>query len=196
MMPGIDGWKVLDTLKSDPATRHIPVIVCSIIDELDKGFNLGATDYLVKPILEDDIVNALDKLNTDGAIREVLIIDDNRDDLRLIEKILGNDGRYRPILSDSGQSGWNIISSGNPPHAIVLDLFMPDLNGFEILQRLQENPKLREIPLIIISGLDVTEEQKIQLKDYGQQVLTKGNFSDKELLTSIKRALDRLQANL
>ena len=195
MMPGVDGWKVLDTLKSDPATRNIPVIVCSIIDELDKGYNLGATDYLVKPILEDDIVNALDKINIDGAIREVLIIDDNRDDLRLMEKILSSDGRYKPVLADSGQSGWNIISSGNPPHAIILDLFMPDLNGFQILQRLQENPKLRDIPLLIISGLDVTDEQKAQLHDYGQQVLTKGTFSDKELLTSIKRALDRLQAN-
>jgi len=194
MMPGIDGWKVLDSLKSDPSTRHVPVIVCSIIEDLDKAFNLGAVDYLVKPILEDDIINALDKINTDGAIREVLIIDDNRDDLRLIEKILGSDGRYKPILADSGQSGWNIISSGNPPHAIILDLFMPDLNGFQILQKLQEDPKLCNIPILIISGLDVTEEQKMQLKNYGQQILTKGNFTDKELLTSIKRALDRLQA--
>jgi len=195
MMPGIDGWKVLDALKSHPETRHIPVIVCSIIDELDKGYNLGATDYLVKPILEDDIVNALDKLNSDGAIREVLLIDDNRDDLRLLEKILNNDARYKPILADGGQSGWNIISSGNPPHAIILDLFMPDLNGFQLLQRMQADPKLRDIPTIVISGLDITEDQNVQLQEFGKHVLTKGVFTDKELLTSIKRALERINTN-
>lgn len=193
MMPGIDGWRVLETLKSDPETRNIPVIVCSIIEDLEKGFNLGATDYLVKPILEEDLVNSLDRLNTDGSIREVLVIDDNRDDLRLIGKILNNDGRYRAILAEGGRNGWNILSSGNPPHAIILDLFMPDMNGFELLEKLQGNRKVRDIPVIVISGMEVSDEQKEQLKEFGQRILTKGSFSEKELLTSIQRALDRIQ---
>lgn len=193
MMPGIEGWTVLDSLKSDPDTRHFPVIICSIIEDLEKGFNLGASDYLVKPILEEDIVNALDKLNTDGSIREVLIIDDNPNDLRLIGKMLSNDGRYKPILADSGHSGWNIISSGNPPHAIILDLFMPDLDGFQLLEKLQADKKLREIPTIVISGMEVTVEQKEQLKDFGQRLLTKGSFNEKELLTSIQRSLEKIQ---
>ncbi|MBL8089919.1 MAG: GAF domain-containing protein [Anaerolineales bacterium] len=193
MMPGIEGWTVLDALKSDPDTRHYPVIICSIIEDLEKGFNLGASDYLVKPILEEDIVNALDKLNTDGSIREVLIIDDNPNDLRLIGKMLMDDGRYKPILADSGQSGWNIIKSGNPPHAIILDLFMPDLDGFQLLEKLQGDKKLREIPTIVISGMEVTVEQKNQLKEFGQRLLTKGSFNEKELLTSIQRSLERIQ---
>jgi len=193
MMPGIEGWTVLDALKSDLDTRHYPVIICSIIEDLEKGFNLGASDYLVKPILEEDIVNALDKLNTDGSIREVLIIDDNPNDLRLIGKMLTDDGRYKPILADSGQSGWNIIKSGNPPHAIILDLFMPDLDGFQLLEKLQGDKKLREIPTIVISGMEVTVEQKNQLKEFGQRLLTKGSFNEKELLTSIQRSLERIQ---
>ena len=64
MMPGIDGWKVLDILKNDPETRHIPVILCSIIEDLEKGFNLGASEYLVKPILEEDLIKALDRLSS------------------------------------------------------------------------------------------------------------------------------------
>lgn len=195
MMPGVDGWSVLDALKGDPDTRSIPVIVCSIIDDLEKGFNLGASDYLVKPILEDDLVNALDRLNADGSIREVLVIDDNPDDLRLIGKILNDDGRYKAILAESGQNGWNIISSGNPPHAIILDLFMPDMNGFQILENLQADKKLRDIPTIVISGMEITAEQKKQLTEFGQRLLTKGSFSEKELLTSIQRALERIQAN-
>lgn len=193
MMPGIDGWQVLDNLKADPSTRNIPVIVCSIIEDLEKGFNLGASDYLVKPILEDDIVNALDRLNADGSIREVLVIDDNPDDLRLIGKILNEDGRYKAILAEGGRSGWNIISSGNPPHAVIIDLFMPEMNGFQILENMQIDKKLRDIPVIVISGLEVTPEQKTQLNEFGQRLLSKGSFSEKELLTSIQRALERIK---
>ena len=193
MMPGIDGWKVLDTLKGDPDTRNIPVIVCSIIEDLEKGFNLGASDYLVKPILEDDLVNALDRLNSDGSIREVLVIDDNTDDLRLIKKILNDDGRYKAILAEGGRQGWEIISSGIPPHAIVLDLFMPELNGFQILERMQADKKLRDIPVIVISGMELSADQKKQLSDFGQRILSKGSFSEKELLTSLQRALERIK---
>ncbi|HRQ24566.1 MAG TPA: response regulator, partial [Anaerolineales bacterium] len=194
MMPGIDGWTVLENLKSNPETRNTPVIVCSIIEDLEKGFNLGASDYLVKPILEEDLVVALDRLNTDGSIREVLIIDDNRDDLRLIGKMLGNDGRYKATLAEGGRAGWNIISSGNPPHAIILDLFMPGMDGFQILERLQSDRKLRDIPTIVISGMEVSAEQKQQLKEFGQRLLTKGSFTENDLLASIQRALERIQS--
>ena len=193
MMPGIDGWQVLDKLKGDPDTRHIPVIVCSIIEELEKGFNLGATDYLVKPILEDDLVNALDRLNSDGSIREVLVIDDDPDDLRLIGKILTNDGRYKATLAEGGRMGWDIISSGNPPHAIILDLFMEEMDGFRILENMQANPKLRDIPVIVVSGMYLSAEQKNQLNESGQRLLTKGSFSETELLTSIQRSLEKAQ---
>jgi PAS domain S-box-containing protein len=193
MMPGIDGWRILDILKGNPETRNIPVIVCSIIEDIEKGFNLGASDYLVKPIMEDDLVNALDRLNADGSIREVLVIDDNPDDLRLIGKILSDDGRYKSVLAEGGRSGWNIISSGNPPHAIILDLFMPEMNGFEILEKIQVDKKLRDIPVIVISGMELSTEQKNQLDEFGQRILSKGSFSEKELLTSIQRALERIK---
>jgi CheY-like chemotaxis protein len=194
MMPGIDGWQILDRLKNDPETRDTPVIICSIIEDLEKGFNLGATDYLVKPILEDDIVNALDRLNADGSIRDVLVIDDDPDDLRLIGKILTDDGRYKAVLAEGGRMGWDVISSGKPPHAVILDLFMPEIDGFKILENLQSSPQLREIPVIVISGMDLTAEQKNQLNEFGQRLLSKGSFNEKELLTSIQRSLERVHA--
>jgi PAS domain S-box-containing protein len=194
MMPGMDGWQVLDNLKGDPETRNIPVIICSIIEDLEKGFNLGATDYLVKPILEDDLVNALDRLNADGSIRDVLVVDDNPDDLRLIAKILTDDGRYKPILAEGGRIGWDTISSGKPPHAVILDLFMPEIDGFKILENMQASEKLRDIPVIVISGMDLTTEQKNQLSEFGQRLLSKGSFNEKELLTSLQRTLERVHS--
>jgi CheY-like chemotaxis protein len=133
-------------------------------------------------------------LNADGSIREVLVVDDNPNDLRLIGKMLTDDGRYKPILAEGGRNGWTIISSGNPPHAVILDLFMPDMDGFQILEQMQTDMRLRDIPAIVISGMDVTLEQKNKLKELGQRLLTKGSFNEKELLTSIQRSLDHLQA--
>ncbi len=193
MMPGVDGWQALDELKSDPETRNVPVIICSIVEDLEKGFSLGATDYLVKPILEEDLVDALDRLNADGSIRDVLVIDDNPDDLRLIAKILNDDGRYKAISAEGGRKGWDLLSSGKPPHAVVLDLFMPEMDGFKIMENMQASERLRDIPVIVISGMDLTTEQKNQLSEFGQRLLSKGSFSAKELLTSLQRSLERVR---
>ena len=95
---------------------------------------------------------------------------------------------------EGGRSGWLMISSGTPPHAVILDLFMPDMNGFEILEKMQADNKLRDIPVIVISGMELSAEQKQQLSDFGQRILSKGSFSEKELLTSIQRALERIKS--
>jgi PAS domain S-box-containing protein len=191
MMPNIDGWSILTDLKSDPATRDFPVIICSIIDQTDKGFSLGAADYLVKPILEEDLVNALRRLNKNGNIREILVIDDDSNDLRLFGKILTEQGGYKTILAQGGRKGWEAINA-RPPQAIILDLFMPDMNGFTILERLRENPSLRHIPVLIVSGGSLTAEQHRQLAEFGQRLITKGSLQEGELIASIEDALKRI----
>ena len=191
MMPNKDGWSVLNDLKSDPLTRDIPVIICSIMEQADKGFTLGAADYLVKPVLEEDLVSALDRLNRDGTIHEVLVIDNDPNDLRLIEKILSQQGRYKPILAAGGRKGWEAINI-KTPHAIILDLFMPEMDGFTILEKLRENSHLRNIPVLIVSGGDLTGEQQQQLNDFGHRIITKSSLTEAQLIESIENALKRL----
>jgi CheY-like chemotaxis protein len=115
------------------------------MEQADKGFSLGAADYLVKPILQEDLVHALDRLNRSGTIHDVLVIDDDPNDLRLIEKILNEHGHYKPILAQGGRKGWEAINA-KVPHAIILDVFMPEMDGFTILEKLREDPTLRDIP--------------------------------------------------
>ncbi len=193
MMPGMDGWQVLNELKANPDTHDIPVIVCSILDEENKGFSLGATDYLVKPIMEEDLIQAINRLNPDGNIREVLIIDDSADDLRMISKMLSSDGRFKTVLAQGGKAGWETLSR-NTPQAVILDLFMPDMNGFTILEKLQSAPELRSIPVIIVSGGELSADQLLQLSEYGQRLIQKGTLSEKDLLASLDNALKRLRA--
>lgn len=193
MMPETDGWQILQDLKNDPETRALPVIVCSIVEEEEKGFSLGAADYLVKPILEEDLLGALNRLNSDGSIQRVLIIDDSPEDLRLVEKMLSGKGAYQPILAEGGLAGWQTLEK-NRPDAILLDLFMPDLDGFSILERLHSAPDLRDIPVLVISGAELTAEQKQKLDKLGQQLLQKNLLSEPEFFATLEKALKKLKA--
>ena len=194
MMPGYDGWQVLTDLKSSSKTRDIPVVVCSIVEDEEKGFSLGAADYLVKPILEEDLLASLDRLNGDGSIREVLVIDDDPNDLRLLGKMLSEQGKYKAILAEGGPAGWSSIQS-KPPHAIVLDLFMPEMDGFTILENLRKDNKHRDTPVIVITGADLTSEQQKQLDNLGQRLLQKSSLKEKELITTIEKALQRVKTS-
>lgn len=190
MMPGYDGWHVLNDLKSNAETRNVPVIVCSIVEEQEKGFSLGAADYLVKPILEDDLLNALDLLNSDGNLREILIVDDDPNDLRLIGQMLSGHGRYHPILAEGGHRGWEAIQI-RAPHAVILDLFMPEMDGFTLLEKMRSDSSLRDIPVIVVSGGDLTTDQQKQLHEFGKRMILKHALTKTELVAALERALER-----
>jgi len=193
MMPNYNGWQVLEDLKSNRETQKIPVIVCSIVDNQDKGFSLGAADYLTKPILQDDLVNSLNRLNGDGSIRDVLVIDDDEDDLRLVRKILEENDLYQVRTANGGPQGLTAIHE-TAPHAIILDLMMPELDGFSLLETIRSDPALRDIPVIIFTAGDLTEEQALHLTEMSQQMIYKNAFDEDDLLQSIERALDRFHA--
>lgn len=192
MMPNYDGWQVLQDLKSDPETQKFPIVICSIIEDTDKGYALGATDYLLKPILEDDLLNALDRLNDDGTIHDILIIDDDPDDRRLLEKLLDNARGFTPILAEDGPAGWDMIV-GDPPDAIILDLFMPKMDGFEIIDAMQAKAELRKIPVIVISGGDISTTQQEKLDSLNHHLIQKGTLDPIELLSVLERSLNHLK---
>jgi CheY-like chemotaxis protein len=133
----------------------------------------------------------LDRLNKNGEIHEVLVIDDDPNDLRLMGKILNEQGRYKPVLVQGGRRGWEAINE-KAPHAIILDIFMPDMDGFTILENLRDHPALRDIPVLVVSGGGLTNEQQQQLNDFGQRLITKGSLNEAELISSIEEALKRI----
>ncbi len=192
MMPNRNGWTVLEMLKADPVTRNIPVVICSIVEDQEKGFSLGAADYLTKPILEDDLVTALNRLNGDGSIHEVLVVDDDADDLRLVQKILQEHTQYTVRLAHGGPEGLAAIQA-KPPHAVILDLFMPELDGFAFLEAIRADKAFRDIPVIIFTAGDLTDEQVQRLSDFSQTMIRKGLFKEEDLLASIEHALQRFK---
>ena len=192
MMPEKDGWQVMRDLKNDPETRDLPIIILSILENQEKGFSMGAADYLVKPFLEEDLINAINRLNRDGTISKVLVIDDDAEDLRLVQKLLDNHKQYHITFAQGGQAGWDAIQAQRPD-AIILDLFMPGLNGFTILENLRADPALRSIPVLVLTGADLTPEQHHQLSEFGQGLLAKGYLREKELLMVLEEALRKFK---
>ena len=194
MMPEKDGWSVLRDLKNTPEGRDVPIIICSILENQEQGFSLGASDYLVKPFLQEDLINAIGRLNRDGQMHEILVIDDDPEDLRLVQKMLEADKSIHVMTAQGGVAGWDAIQA-NRPDTIILDLFMPDMNGFNIVENLRANPLLRHIPVIILTGADLTPEQHQQLTAFGQNVLSKGYLREKELLVLLEEALRKFHPN-
>jgi signal transduction histidine kinase/CheY-like chemotaxis protein len=186
MMPDIDGWTVLAALKGDPALADIPVILVSIVDEKQRGYTLGATDYLVKPINRERLAAILHALC--GRITgRVLLVDDD-------------DTARRVVRAGIERAGWEVVEAENGrvaldrlnqalPDAVVLDLLMPEMDGFEFLAQLQNHQAWREIPVVVVTALDLTAEDHQRLNGEIESVILKSGHPREELLREVSAAL-------
>jgi CheY-like chemotaxis protein len=104
-------------------------------------------------------------------------------------KLLNEDGHYYPIVVDSCARGWELITSGRPPQALILDLFMPEMNGFELIEKLRSDSRFSELPIVVVSGMDLTIEQHNQLKEFGLRLIAKGSLNKSELIESVGKAI-------
>jgi CheY-like chemotaxis protein len=192
MMPEVDGWQVLQQLKNDPGTRDIPIVICSILEDEEKGYNLGAADYLVKPFLQEDLINTINRVNKNGQIHQILVIDDDPKDARLVQKMLEDSGKFQVVVADGGKNGWDAMVSKRPD-IVILDLFMPDMDGFTVLGNMRSSPQLMDLPVIVLTGADLTVEQHAQMVKLGQHYLTKGLLRERELLNTLDVALRKIR---
>jgi CheY-like chemotaxis protein len=190
LMPDRDGWEIISDLKSDPETRDIPVIVCSIVSDKDKGLNLGVTDYLVKPILEQDLLDALERVARSPDAQDVMVVDDNPGDRKLLRRVLQGAG-YNVNEAPSGTDALFAIQQ-DPPDLLILDLMMPEMDGFALLENLRANEATRHLPVVVVTAKELTDEERARLNSRVTALLEKGIFDQQRLLGSIASALDNL----
>lgn len=194
MMPQKDGWQVLKELKQDPDTRNIPILICSILQEEEKGYNLGASEYLVKPFLQDDLINAIRRLNKDGSVKEIMAIDDDADELLLIQKMLETDPSIHLTKIQGGVEALTALETLTPD-VIILDLFMPKMNGFELIEKFKAEARLTRIPIIVLAGEELNQEQQSQLDELSKQMISKISLNETDLLKSIEEALNKIKSS-
>jgi CheY-like chemotaxis protein len=162
MMPGRDGWRTLKALKADPRTALIPVIICSIVDNRVVGYNLGASDYLLKPVEPERLVSALQNVSADemdAGEGYVLVVDDEHGVRELLTHALRNAG-FNVRAAASGEMALKMIAKV-PPRVVLSDLMLPGgMSGFEFIARVRHNLPTRETPILVITGKDMTAEDR------------------------------------
>jgi signal transduction histidine kinase/CheY-like chemotaxis protein len=156
LMPGMDGWEVLNELKADAATADIPVIIVTMTTDRHLGYALGATEFLTKPVRRDQLVTLLDRHATEGGRRHALVVDDKTENRELLRRVLGNEG-WRVSEAENGQAALEAVAK-DPPALILLDLMMPVMDGFEFVLEMRRRDPPSEIPIVVVTAKDITDE--------------------------------------
>ncbi len=184
MMPGMDGWTVLSVLKADQELSEIPVIMLTINDNQNLGYTLGATDYLSKPIDRERLLSVLMRYrSTEPA--SALVVEDDADSRELLRRALEGEG-WKVRTAENGRAALAAVAEQRPG-VILLDLMMPEMDGFEFVSLLRQQPEGRNIPIIVITAKDLSAEERLRLNGYVSRVLQKGAFQVEDLLSEVSR---------
>jgi signal transduction histidine kinase/CheY-like chemotaxis protein len=191
MLPDIDGWEVLTRLKRDDMTSDIPVIVVSVVDDPALGTALGALDYFVKPVEAKALVSRLNNFNfrqkSNGRQTRVLIVDDESANREWLKNVLEPAG-FHVTLATGGRQAIKLTRSGKPD-LIMLDLLMPDVNGFDVVEALSSSPATRGIPIMVLTAKNLTEADISQLNGHVSTILKRGSTGAVDLLGQLQRVM-------
>jgi GAF domain-containing protein/DNA-binding response OmpR family regulator/HAMP domain-containing protein len=187
MMPELDGWTVLAALKGDPELADIPVILVTIVDEKARGYALGASDYMIKPIDRERLATVLRGLCGEQPASHVLVVEDDEDTRSVIRQTLERAG-WSVAQAEHGRRGLERVAERRPD-AIVLDLMMPEMNGFDFLDALRRNPDWRGIPVLVLTAMDLSAEDRRRLNGEVERILQKGASARDQLLAEVGRVL-------
>jgi CheY-like chemotaxis protein/signal transduction histidine kinase/HAMP domain-containing protein len=196
-LPIMDGWAVLRYLKKNPSTSHIPVHILSVLQEEQFGYRLGAAEYLVKPVDPEAMELAFEKIEThlNTKVRNLLVVEDNDIERESIIKLLSCERDVNCVGVATGKEALEALRT-NEFDAFILDLRLPDMSGYEILQVVAEDESIERIPTIVYTGKDLSMEEEQQLRVYAESVVLKTAESPARLLEETTIFLHRVRANL
>ncbi|MGE5525081.1 MAG: response regulator [Rhodospirillaceae bacterium] len=188
MMPHKDGWTVLSALKADPELADIPVVMVTMVDNKHMGYALGAADYLTKPIEADRLVALLNKYRKSRTPTSeplhILIVDDDASVRRVLRRIVEREG-YTVTEADNGRIALQRVAE-RIPGLILLDLMMPEMDGFEFVSELRKRDAWRGVPVIVVSAKNLTSQEWTDLSAGVEKIIQKGEYTADTLLREIR----------
>jgi signal transduction histidine kinase/CheY-like chemotaxis protein len=192
LLRGADGWQILAALKANPDLAHIPVLMLTIMDERSTGFSLGAADYLTKPIDRRRLIDLVGRYcsptpEEPGTRPEVLVIEDDDVTRTILCRTLQQAG-WPTRQAANGRAGLAQVGAARPG-LILLDLMMPELDGFGFLDQLRHNPAWADLPVIVITAMDLSPEEQAMLTASAQRIIQKGAYAYEQLLDEVRTAI-------
>jgi CheY-like chemotaxis protein len=184
LMAGMDGWAVLSALKAAPELADIPVIMLTIVDDRNKGYALGASDYMTKPIDRDRLVATLQKYQSANLPFRVLVVEDDTATREMFRRTLENKG-WTAIEAENGRVALERVAE-TPPEVILLDLMMPEMDGFQFITELRKHEVWRSIPIVVVTAKDLTAEDRRRLNGSVEKILQKGAYNREALLSELR----------
>ncbi|MDQ0391157.1 response regulator [Labrys monachus] len=184
MMPKVDGWTVLGTLKNDPALADIPVVIVSLLDERPLGLSLGAAEFLTKPVDRGQLIATV-RAHAGTTNGRVLVVDDNPDDRSATGRALAASG-YEVTEAASSAEALAWLEQNPPPALMLLDLIMPDMDGFALLDRVRRDEKLKDVKVLVMTAKDLTANESGFLLERGGMIIPKGPEARAALLDALK----------
>ena len=191
MMPEMDGWEVLSALQNNEITKNIPVIMLTMTNEPDIGYSLGATDYLTKPIDWERLSKVLEKHEIETGSESILIVEDDEITRDMLKKSLETN-EYKVVVAKNGKEGLERVKKAKPA-LILLDLMMPEMDGFEFAEHLRDNNEWLDIPVVVITAKDLTSEDHNRLKGNVEAIMQKGSYKKDELLNEVSDRIKKLK---
>jgi CheY-like chemotaxis protein len=188
MMPEMDGWSVLRELKADAALRDIPVVMLTMVDDPERGFALGASDYATKPVNRQRLSRILRKHTCPHPPCPVLLVDDDAAARGLTRKVLEKEG-WKVCEAGNGIEALECLENERP-NLILLDLMMPVMDGFEFAERVRRHPEWRSIPIVVLSAHDISAAERLRLNGHVESVLKKEGGSLEGVLLQVRDLLD------
>lgn len=196
VLPGIDGWTVMERLKNDPKTRHIPLSFISAEDRSLEAMRMGALAFLTKPVKIEELQKLLEKIDSfiKKPSRRLLVVDDDALQRESIRALIGN-GDVETVTAASGAQALALLKSQNFD-CMILDLGLSDMSGFDVLRTLRSGPTPSTLPVVVYTGRDLSDEEERRLSQYAESIIVKGARSPERLLEETTLFLHRVQANL
>ncbi|MEH1817131.1 MAG: response regulator [Nostoc sp.] len=195
-MPEMDGWTVLDRLKHKPDTRHIPVHILSVDERQQRGLQLGAITYLQKPVSPEALTQVLTEIKgfIERQVKTLLIVEDDPVQAQSIIELIGN-GDVQSTAVGTGAEALSILRSHHFD-CMVLDLGLPDMSGFALIEQIKLEPRLLKLPIIVYTGKELSRQEETQLRGLAETIIIKNVRSPERLLDETALFLHRVQANL
>ena len=193
LMPDMDGWEVLKQLKDDPVTTEIPVIMLSVSEDTETGLALGATGYLTKPVDKNQLCIELEKISQHNKVKRILIVDDDSVARNYIEEALTRNG-YLVAQADGGKEALRLVRE-YPPDVLLLDLLMPDIDGYMVLDELRKFPVLSGLAVIIMTAKDLTNAERSSLEASAKKVIAKDSLKNTKFLSDILATLQQIEGS-